>query len=128
MRYFAHPHLHRSRRDRVFTGLCGGIAERFDFSPLGTRLLCLLLIFLTWPITLPAYIILSIMVPLEPLGVSWPGEEGDVFDRGRVSRAEMLTRLEEQFDTLDKRLQRMESVVTRPGFDVEQEYRNLREP
>jgi len=37
---------------------------------------------------------------------------------GGVSHGEALTRFQQRFGALDKRLQRLESIVTRPGFGL----------
>lgn len=66
--------LYRSRRNMVLGGVCGGIAQYFDLDPSVVRLLAVLLIFLGG-LTFWIYIILWIVLPLEP--------RDSVFDRHR---------------------------------------------
>lgn len=59
-------HLYRSRTNRSIAGVCGGIAEFFGIDPTILRLVTLLLI-LFGGLSLWVYIILWLIVPLEPL-------------------------------------------------------------
>lgn len=57
--------LYRSRRDRVFAGVCGGIGEYFDIDSSLVRILWVLLI-LGAGTGLLAYIICTIIIPESP--------------------------------------------------------------
>lgn len=61
------PRLYRSRRDRMIAGVCGGLAERFDWDPAIVRLIFVALMFAPIPphITV-VYIIMAIVVPEAP--------------------------------------------------------------
>lgn len=52
--------LRRSSRDRIFTGVCGGIAEFFDISSTLVRIL-----FVVLPSNLLLYILCAIIIPEE---------------------------------------------------------------
>ena len=54
--------LRRSRRDRVFFGVCGGIAEYFNVDPVLVRLL-FVLVTLAGGAGVLAYIVLAIVMP-----------------------------------------------------------------
>lgn len=56
--------LHRSSTDRVFAGVCGGIAETFNFDSSTVRLIAVLLI-LFGGMSIWVYIIAAILLPLE---------------------------------------------------------------
>lgn len=58
--------LYRSRRDRMVGGVCGGLAERFGWSATVVRIVFVASIILPGPQVL-AYILLWVIVPLEPL-------------------------------------------------------------
>ncbi|MEN6624767.1 MAG: PspC domain-containing protein [Candidatus Sumerlaeia bacterium] len=127
MRRPEHDHkLRRSRRNSVLFGVCGGIAEHYDLSPWGVRLVFLLLAaapVVTFPFMVMFYVVLAIMLPLEP--------EVSILDRTDAgeevitSRAEALRRIHQRYESLEKRLERMESIVTSPGFEVDDELRRL---
>lgn len=57
--------LYRSRKNKWFAGVCGGIAEYSGLSPKIVRLICALLI-LPYGSGLIVYIILAIFIPKEP--------------------------------------------------------------
>ena len=120
--------LYRSN-DSVIFGVCGGIAEYFDLPPFGVRLIWILFSFtgIGLPILLFSYVAMGIMLKRRPLEPP-PLYANDPF-RGqaapRMSHSEMLAQVQQRFETLDRRLQRMESIVTRPGFGLEQKYRDL---
>ncbi|MFR7348988.1 PspC domain-containing protein [Peptoniphilus sp.] len=56
--------LHRSSTDRVFAGVCGGIAETFNLDSSTVRLIAVLLI-LFGGMSIWVYIIAAILLPLE---------------------------------------------------------------
>ncbi len=59
--------LNRSRSERIITGLCGGIGEYFKVDPVIIRAIFVVLAFIGGGGVL-VYIILAIVVPLEPDG------------------------------------------------------------
>ena len=59
--------LWRSRTDRKIAGVCGGLAEFFRIDPVWIRLI-FLVFFLAGGAAFIVYIILWILVPLQPLG------------------------------------------------------------
>ncbi len=114
--------LHRSRRDSVMLGVCGGLAHYFDFAPWGVRLLFVLLSLLGFfPFTIMAYIILAFVLKPEPeRRILMPGEEGRPL---YGSREEALHRVQQRYEQIEQRLRRLESIVTRPGFDIDEQLR-----
>jgi phage shock protein PspC (stress-responsive transcriptional regulator) len=63
--------LYRSRDERIVWGVCGGIAKYFDVDPTLIRLIAVLTLFLGCA-GLLVYIILTIIVPLEPQETQLP--------------------------------------------------------
>jgi phage shock protein C len=62
-----HNKLYRSRADRVFGGVCGGLGQYFDVEPLIFRAVFLVLLF-GGGAGLLIYILMLIIVPNEPVG------------------------------------------------------------
>ena len=59
--------LYRSKTDKVIWGVCGGLAKYFGIDPVLIRVIAvLLLILLAFVPTVVAYVILRIVVPIEP--------------------------------------------------------------
>jgi phage shock protein C len=109
----------------LFFGVCGGIAEHFDLPVWAVRLLYLLLSVPFLPFMVVLYIVLGLTLKKRPLTFGGTGLGEGMWAECGGSRAEALRLLKQRFEALDKRLQRMESIVTRPGFGLEDEYRNL---
>jgi len=61
--------IYRSRDERVIWGVCGGIAKYFDLDPTLIRIIAVLTLFFALTGIL-IYIILTIIIPLEPRTVS----------------------------------------------------------
>jgi len=119
--------MYRSRENAVLMGVCGGIAEHFDFNPLGVRLIFVLLALtgaLSFPILI-TYIILGFMMKPAPGGAPpLPGGRASAAPRFST-RLDALREVQRRFDRLEERLRRMESIVTDPRFAIEEEYRRL---
>ena len=67
--------LYRSTTDRVVTGLCGGLADRYDLDPALVRLIWVVVDVFTgvFPLLL-VYIVMAMVVPEEPpVGAPGPG-------------------------------------------------------
>ncbi len=62
--------LYRSADDRILAGVAGGVAAYFDVDPVIVRIIWFLSVFFTGSLTFWAYLIMIIVVPLEPS--EWP--------------------------------------------------------
>jgi phage shock protein PspC (stress-responsive transcriptional regulator) len=58
--------LYRSRNERVFAGVAGGVAERFDIDPSLVRVAWVILMLLTGGVFFLLYIVMAIVVPEAP--------------------------------------------------------------
>ena len=58
--------LHKSRKDKVISGICGGIGEYFGIDPVLIRVIAVLLFFFGG-VGVIAYIVGIIIIPVEPL-------------------------------------------------------------
>ena len=65
--------LYRSTDDRMIAGVAGGVAENLDADPSIIRIVWAVLIFLTGGIALLVYVVMAIVVPERPEGMTaWP--------------------------------------------------------
>lgn len=81
------PTLHRSQRDHVVFGVCGGLGEYFGIDPVLIRL-AFVLITLAGGAGILAYLVLAIVLPAEGAG-SVPGTaaiRGTLADLGAAAR------------------------------------------
>ena len=78
--------LHRSGKDRMLTGVSGGLAEYFDADPTLVRLAWVVLCFVTAGLAIFLYIILAVIMPMGETtdGVAGPsagpGTQGSASD------------------------------------------------
>lgn len=68
--------LYRSKKEKIFLGVCGGIAEYFNIDPSIVRLLFVLLVLFTGGTMLILYLIAGIIIPEEPSDFFNSPEEG----------------------------------------------------
>lgn len=118
------PGLYRSRNGVVF-GVCRGVAEYLDVSVTGVRLAVILLAVLTgfWGGVI-AYIVAALLLKPEPIIPFESDSDAEFYNTYAASRTMALQRLKRTFDNLDRRIQRMETIVTGRDYDWE---RRLRE-
>lgn len=60
--------LYRSRTDRIVAGVCGGLAHYLGVDPAFVRIAVVLLAFLSFGTMLLLYLIMALIMPLEPAG------------------------------------------------------------
>jgi phage shock protein PspC (stress-responsive transcriptional regulator) len=63
----AEPRLYRSRTDRLLGGVLGGMGVFLGIDPLVLRLAVVLLTFMGAGLLVPAYIVMWVLVPEEPV-------------------------------------------------------------
>ncbi len=109
--------LYRSRSGVIF-GVCRGLAEYLDISVFWTRVVAIGVLIFTglWPV-LGIYFIAALLMKPEPVLPLKTEEDEEFYQSFTSSRRMALHRLKRTFDNLDRRIQRMESIVTARDFD-----------
>jgi len=99
-------------------GVCRGLAEYFDFSVFWIRAAAVILLFITgfWPITAIYFIGAFLMKP-EPVIPVHTSEEQAFYDGYVHSRKAAAEGVKRQYDSLMRRIQRLEHTVTSKEFD-----------
>jgi len=115
---------YRSRDGMVF-GVCRGIAEHLDFSPTVFRVIvvCGTLFTWVWPGVI-TYIIAALLMKPEPIVPFDSQSDAEFYNSYSASSTMALQRLKDTFDNLDRRIQRMENIVTAPDFDWDERLKN----
>lgn len=115
--------LYRSRSGMIL-GVCKGLAQHFDVSVLWTRVIVVLLMFFTgfWPVV-GLYLLAGFLLKPEPVLPLHNDEESDFYQAYSRSRNEGLSRVKSKFDRLDKRIRRLEDVVTSREFDWDRRFK-----
>lgn len=114
--------LYRSRQGRIF-GVCRGLAEYFDLSVKGVRIVAVILLFVTgfWPMV-GLYILAAIIMKPEPAIPLSDAADEEFYSSYTASRSMALNRLKRTYDNLDRRIRRMEDSVTAREYDWDRRF------
>jgi phage shock protein C len=115
-RVFSPRGLYRSRHG-VLLGVCRGFASYFDISVFWVRVLAVLGVLGTglWP-GVAIYLVAALLMKPEPVLDAHSEGEREFYHSYAASRKLGLSRLKAQFDRLERRIRRMEDVVTSRDF------------
>jgi phage shock protein C len=118
--------LYRSRRRAVLFGVCAGIADYFGFNVTATRVLVVIGSFVSFPLIPIAYVAFAFLLPAKPEELEDSPRE-PVTRRVRSDPHETLGNVRYRFRDLDARLQRLEKYVTSNRFQLDREFRELKD-
>jgi phage shock protein C len=112
--------LYRSRNG-VLGGVCQGISTYYDLNVTWVRVAVVFLTLMTglWPGIL-VYIIQLALMKEEPVLPLETAEDEEFYHSYSGSRSMALQRLKRTYDSLDRRIQRIENAVTTRDFDWEE--------
>lgn len=116
------PHrLYRDKDNAVLTGVCAGLANYFGFNIKGLRVVILICTVFFFPFVIPAYLILTILLPVQPKDL-YKDKAQEKFWRGvSIAPTDVFSNLSHRFKELDVRLQKMETYVTSREFEMDRE-------
>ena len=120
MRHYAERHrggLYRSRTGMLL-GVCKGLGEFFDFSVFWMRVIAVGLLLLSgvWPLV-ALYFVAALLMKPEPILFPETEEEQEFYNSYASSRRMALHRLKRTYDNLDRRIRRIEDIVTSREYD-----------
>ena len=121
---FSRNGIYRSRSG-IILGVCKGLAEHFDFSIFWTRVIALILLCVAG--FLPAiglYLLAALLMKPEPVIPVRNSAEKEFYDSYMYSRKGALQRLKRRYENLQRRIQRMEHIVTSAEYDWENRLNN----
>ena len=114
---FSRDGIYRSRNGVVF-GVCRGLAEYFDFSVFWARAIAAIFLLVTgfWP-AIGLYLIATLLMKPAPVIPLETDAEQEFYDSYTNSRHLAAGRLKRRFENLERRIRRMEHMVTSREFD-----------
>ncbi len=116
------PHrLYRNRDDAMLAGVCSGLAEYFGFNRRGVRLVVVISALFFLPFVVLSYLVLAIILPARPQGEPMSDEQADFWRDVSNRPSDVFSNVRHRFRDLDRRLQRMEAVVTSREFEIDRE-------
>ncbi len=111
--------IYRSRNGMIL-GVCKGLAAHFDFSVFWTRVIALIVLFVAG--FLPAiglYLLAALLMKPEPVIPIKDSAEKEFYDSYTYSRQGAVQRLRRRYQNLQRRIQRMEHIVTSAEYNWE---------
>jgi len=127
--YYAEPQranrLYRDTRRGMIFGVCAGLAEYFAFDLKVTRVLTVVGALFAPPVVCISYLVLGLMLPRRSDADS--AAVDPVQRQVRSDPHDMLSSVRYRFRDLDSRLQRLEKYVTSSRFDLDSEFRRLKD-
>ncbi len=117
--------FYRDKDRAMLGGVCAGVADYFGFNLRVTRFLAFVAFLMAMPMAIVAYIAIVLLVPAASLKAR-RGEVDPKFKQAlRSSPTQTMNDVRRRFQTLDRRLARLEKYVTSPRYKLDQEFRKL---
>ena len=116
--------IYRSRNGIIF-GVCRGLADYFDFSVFWSRAIAIIFFIVSgfWP-AIGLYLVAAVLMKPAPVIPLATEAEKEFYDSYTNSRHLAAQRIKRRYENLEKRLQRMEHIVTAREFDWDERLRN----
>jgi phage shock protein C len=117
---FSRDGIYRSRNGVVF-GVCRGLAEYFDFSVFWARAIAVAFLLVSgfWP-AIGLYLIATFLMKPAPVIPLETDAEQEFYDSYTHSRHLATGRLKRRYENLERRIRRMEHMVTTREFEWEE--------
>ena len=111
--------IYRSRDGLIF-GVCRGLAEHFDFSTFWARVIAVIFLFVTgfWP-AIGIYLVIALLMKPAPVIPIKTEAEQEFYDSYANSSHLATQRIKKRYENLERRIRRMEHIVTAREFDWE---------
>jgi phage shock protein C len=112
--------IYRSRAGFIF-GVCRGLADHFDFSVFWARAIAIIFLLVSgiWP-AIGLYLIAALLMKPAPVVPIKSEAEQEFYDSYTHSRHLAARRIKRRYENLEKRIRRMEHIVTARDFDWDQ--------
>jgi phage shock protein C len=109
--------LYRSRNG-IFFGVCRGIADYFDFKVFWIRLAVIIGFIFTgfWPVGI-LYLLAAVIMKLAPVIPIDNEDDQEFYDSYSYSPKGASYRIKQRYDSIKRRIQRMEDIVTQREYD-----------
>lgn len=116
--------LYRNKERSILGGVCAGIADWTGFNLTALRVITVLLAIPFTAVMVIGYILLWILVPKRPINLYRDKRDEAFWQEVRRGPKDGVSRLNQRFRELDKRLQRMEAWLTSSEYRIDRELRD----
>jgi len=108
--------LYRSRGGMIL-GVCKGVADYLDFSVFWMRVIVVVVGLMTLPMSVVVYFVAALLMKPEPVVPFENEADREFYDSYTTSPPMAVHRLKRIYDSLDRRIRRIESIVTSRDFN-----------
>jgi phage shock protein C len=118
------PNPHRLYRDRergLLAGVCSGLAEYFGFNARALRLVTAISAIFFAPFVVTSYIVLAILLPSKPVEPQLDERQKQFWRGVSNAPADVFSTVRYRTRELERRIRRMEAIVTSREFDFDRE-------
>lgn len=114
--------LYRSRSGMIM-GVCKGFANYFSLGVFWVRFIAVALLLFTgfWPVTILYFVAAMLMKPAPIVPLNNDAEQ-EFYQSYTGSRKMALSRLKRTYENLDRRIRRIEHIVTSRDYDWERRF------
>lgn len=118
--------FYRDPRNVKLMGVCAGLSDYFNWNVIFVRTLAVIALIWSSGLTVIAYLALGFMLPAKPDSLyDWDSDE--TFGRSvRRSPGETFCDIRNRIRVLDLKLQHLEGYVTSRRYDLDRQFRNLK--
>ncbi|NBB92476.1 MAG: envelope stress response membrane protein PspC [Gammaproteobacteria bacterium] len=116
--------LYRNKERSILGGVCAGIADWAGFNLTALRVIVVLLAIPFTAVMVVGYIALWILLPKQPINLYRDEKDEAFWQEVRKGPKDGVSRLNQRFRELDKRLQRMEAWLTSNEYRIDRELRD----
>ncbi len=117
--------LYRSRNGMLL-GVCKGIADYLEFPVAALRAITVVLMLVTGPgiaLWVIAYFVVALLMKPEPIVPFESESDREFYDSYAGSPSMAIHRLKRTYDALDRRIRRMESIVTSKDWSWDKRFK-----
>jgi phage shock protein C len=119
--------LYRNTEDGLLMGVCAGLADYFGFDRTVTRVVTVVAAFFFAPTVIIAYVLLGLLLKKSPESKRMSFAESALRQRVRAEPHATLDSVRHRFRELDRRMQRLERLVTSKRYRLEREFEGLKD-
>jgi phage shock protein C len=113
--------LYRNRDRGLIAGVCSGIADWTGFNLTALRVIVVLLAIPFTAVMVIGYLALALLLPVKPADLYKDEEEERFWNETRRAPVDSVSSLNQRFQRLDDRLQKMEKWLTSRQYRIRSE-------
>ena len=116
--------LYRNRERGLIAGVCAGIADWTGFNLTALRVIVILLAIPFTAVMVIGYLALALLLPIKPADLYRDEEEERFWTETRRAPVDSVSSLNQRFQHLDERLQKLEKWLTSRQYRIRSEIDN----